>query len=290
MLKFPGDILKRGKFMKKSIRFLAFALSLILALGCFSIAVFAGDVKNYLVLGDSIGYGSGLRNPGEASYGRIVADTNGYNYKNDAVPGHTTKNMLKKIAQLDVVSDIEWADIISISIGGNNFLQGNIPKLVFDLGVLNKTSSVEKVLEGFKADFNRIISTIKSYNDDVLVVVQTLYNPMPGAVHSTFQKGVEMLNATYIECLEENPGSFVVADVASAFPVNPELVAFDFIHPSAEGNKVIARVILKTLKDAGLESADEIVVNFEGKDTGTKVIRAFFLAACKFANLLHGVK
>lgn len=277
--------------MKKIARPLAIVLSLILAFGCFSVSVFAADdVKNFLVLGDSIGHGSGLKNPDEACYGKIVADTNGYNYKNDAVPGHTTKNMLKKIAEPDVVSDIEEADIINISIGGNNFLHSNVPKLVFELGVLGKNTSIEKILESFKADFNLIISTIKSYNDDVLIVVQTLYNPMPGAVHATFQKGVEMLNETYAECLEENPGSFVIADVASAFPADPELVAFDFIHPSAEGNKVIARVILKTLKDAGLESADEIVVNAEGKDTGTKMIRAFFLAACKFANFLHGVK
>ena len=35
------------------------------------------DELNYLVIGDSIAEGFGLKNPEEACYGRIVADTNG---------------------------------------------------------------------------------------------------------------------------------------------------------------------------------------------------------------------
>ena len=41
----------------------------------------------YLVLGDSIAYGSGISNSREACYGKIVADTNGYDYANHSVPG-----------------------------------------------------------------------------------------------------------------------------------------------------------------------------------------------------------
>ncbi len=276
--------------MKKSTRIVSVLLAVIMLFGSLSVAVFATDEVNYLVLGDSIGYGSGLKNPQEACYGKIVADSNGYNYKNDAVPGHTTKNMLKRIAEPDVKNDIENADIISISIGGNNFLHSNIISLIFQVGILDKYTKIEEIVENFKNDFNEIISTIKSYNDDVLIVVQTLYNPMPGAIHEPFEKGLACLNAAYRDCLAENPGSYIIADVAAAFTADPELVAFDFIHPSAEGNKVIAQVILDTLRGAGLDSAETIVITAEGKDTGTKAIRKMYIFVCKFVNLLFNVK
>ena len=276
--------------MKTTKKFLSVILALSMLLSILPIGAFALDVKNYLVLGDSIGHGSGLKNPEEASFGKIVADSNGYNYKNDAVPGHTTKNMLQKIGEPEVKTDIEEADIISISIGGNNFLHSNIAKLVFRVGVLNKYTEIEKIVENFKVDFRKIISTIKEYNSDVLIVVQTLYNPVPGAIRKTFQNGVDRLNAAYFDCLEENPESYVIADVAAAFSADPKLIACDFIHPSAEGNRVIAQVILDTLRNAGLESAETIVVIAEGKDKGSKMMRKFFLAACKFANILWNIK
>ncbi len=276
--------------MKKCSRFTSIVLAVVLILGCFSVVAFAEDGRlTYLVLGDSIGHGSGLRNPDEACYGRIVADSNGYNYINDAVPGHETGDMLREISKPDVIADIESADIISISIGGNNFLHGNLPKTFLELGVFNKTDSVQKIIDNFKADFNVIIATIKSYNETALIIVQTLYNPMPGAVHETFQRGVEYLNAAYRDCLDTNPGSFVIADVAAAFPSDPNLVAVDLIHPSAQGNKVIAQVILDTLRDSGYESAETIVVNAQGKNTGGVVLRTVFLAFCNVVNLIHKI-
>lgn len=277
--------------MKKTNRIFSFLMAVIMLFGVVSVGVFALDEqKCFLVLGDSIGYGSGLKNPGEASYGRIVADSNGYSYKNDAVPGHTTKNMLKRIAEPEVKEDIAEADIIAISIGGNNFLHSNMAKLIFEVGVLNKYTEIEKIIESFKLDFKEILSTIREYNSGVFIIVQTLYNPMPGAIHEPFEKGLAYLNSAYRECLDEDGGNHAIADVAAAFTADPELIAFDFIHPSAKGNKLIAQVILDTLKNAGFESADTIVVLTEGKDTGTKVIRKFFLAACKFANILWKVK
>lgn len=259
--------------MKKSKRIISVLLAVVMIFSSVAVFAFAEDEVNYLVLGDSIGFGSGLKNPQEACYGKIVADSNGYNYKNDAVPGHTTKNMLQRISEPEVKEDIEEADIISISIGGNNFLHSNIAKLLVEVGVLNKYDTIEEIIADFKVDFNQIIATLKEYNDDVLIVVQTLYNPMPGMIREPFQNGVNYLNEAYKDCLAENPGSYIIADVAAAFTADPNLIAFDFIHPSAEGNKVIAQVILDTLRNHGVESAETIVVTAQGKDTGTKMLR-----------------
>lgn len=96
--------------------------------------------------------------------------------------------MFQKISEPGVKADIEEADIISISIGGNNFLLDNIPKLVLEVSLFKRYDTVNKILDNFKADFRVIIKTIKSYNPDVLIVVQTLYNPMPGALHDCIRR------------------------------------------------------------------------------------------------------
>lgn len=61
--------------MKKIVSILICISMLISVVG---ISAFAAEDKPfYLVLGDSIAYGSGLGNPREACYGQVVADTNG---------------------------------------------------------------------------------------------------------------------------------------------------------------------------------------------------------------------
>ena len=62
-------------------------------LSILSIVVFAFDVKNHLVLGDSIGHGSGLKNPEEASFGKIVADSNGMNSKTKRKTGLRSRRL-----------------------------------------------------------------------------------------------------------------------------------------------------------------------------------------------------
>ena len=114
--------------MKKIISVL---LSIIMIFSCLSISTFAADKYRYVVLGDSIAYGSGLLNASEACYGKAVANTCGFDYANHSVPGATTHGLIYKLNDSAVRSDIARADIISISIGGNDFLD-EIGTLMYD--------------------------------------------------------------------------------------------------------------------------------------------------------------
>lgn len=81
-------------------KFIAIVLSLVMCMSIFVISASAIEEKPfYLVLGDSIAYGSGLGNAVDACYGKIVSDTNGYEYSNRAVPGHTTTNLIDRLSQ-----------------------------------------------------------------------------------------------------------------------------------------------------------------------------------------------
>ena len=78
---------------------------------------------NFLVLGDSIAEGFGVENKEDAAYGKIVADTNGYNYRNLAQVANDTQDLIRKIKTVDEFREsIAWADVINICIGSNNYL------------------------------------------------------------------------------------------------------------------------------------------------------------------------
>ena len=147
-------------------KFLSITALILVAAMLFSVLVpvtvsAAESSMNYLVLGDSIGVGAGVVNPGEASFGRIVADTNGYNYKNHAVSGYNSGAMLAHIKLPHVRNSIKEADIISVSIGGNDFLTSNMVQLGFEAAVLDKFSTFDKITEKFYENYCKIIAEIK---------------------------------------------------------------------------------------------------------------------------------
>lgn len=229
-------------------------------------AAAAEDAPFYLVLGDSIGYGSGLSNPKEAAYGKIVADTNGYGYANDAIPGYTTQALLRLMQTDDVKADIEKADIISISIGGNNFLLGNMMQLMADLLIKGDDAGFAAIGESYYPDLCAIIGTIRSLNPDAVILMQTLYNPQTGYMGEVYDCGVQWINDSVRRYAEEHPGEIEIVDVAARLTDSDADFAADRIHPSAAGNEKIAVAILEKLAELGLGDATDPVIKTPGKD------------------------
>lgn len=250
-------------------RLIALVLCLLLAV-CLPVfgAAAEEDAPFYLVLGDSIGYGSGLSNPKEAVYGKIVADTNGYDYANDAIPGYTTTALLQLMQTEDVKADIEKADIISISIGGNNYLLGNMMKLMADVLVKGDDSGFAAIGEDYYADLCEIIGAIREWNPDAVILMQTLYNPQTGYTGEVYDHGTKWINDSVNRYAEEHPGEIEIVDVAARLTDHPADFAADRIHPSAAGNEKIAAAILEKLAELGLGDATEPVVNVPGRDAG----------------------
>ena len=61
---------------------------------------------NFLVLGDSIAEGFGVENKEDAAYGKIVADTSGYNYRNLAQVANDSQDLIRKIETVDEFREI----------------------------------------------------------------------------------------------------------------------------------------------------------------------------------------
>lgn len=242
------------------------AVLLCLLLVGFSVTAYAQEEEplNYVVLGDSISRGSGVTNHDQACFGRIIADTNGYHYANYGIDGLESSGLLRVLQRKDVMNDVAKADIISISIGGNNYLN-SLLTLVLGGALINREAAYDSVLKSFYQDFCQIIATIRALNPDTVIIVQTLYNPSVGLLRSVAATAIGKLNECFYRYDSENPGMITIADVATALDGHAR--CFELIHPTAQGNVEIAQVLLRVLYDLGLGETTEPVINERGRNS-----------------------
>ena len=254
--------------MKTTRRCLAVLLALVFALSCTAVAASAvGEGLHYVVLGDSIAAGSGLRNPGEACYGRIVANTNGYTYQNFGLNGQRTGGLLSQLDRGDVADAVRRANIISISIGGNDFFTNNSPGLFFEV-TFGYYGRINSIASDMRRNFAGIIEKIKGYNPNAVILMQTLYNPTIYPFRFGVEEAVKRVNSMIYDYLNDHPGAYHIVDVKSAIGADPTYICIDTIHPNAKGNERIAKVILQKLYDLGLGSRTDPVIRVKGVSTG----------------------
>lgn len=187
--------------MKKLISLFS-ALSIGVSALCITDVNAAESKGKLVVLGDSISSGYGL-NDGEYNYGEILGEYLDYDVENYAVPGLTTQGLVDKIAETNVKQAISDADLIVVSIGGNDFIStardkfsekfGEIDDLtdfnylfsllsqdtVSSLAILGSLYSTEfpQACDTAINNITEINNTISSLNPDADVVFQNVYDP-----------------------------------------------------------------------------------------------------------------
>lgn len=248
--------------MKKTVSLM---LAFLLALSVCVCAFAADKPLNYVAIGDSIAFGAGVYNSTEACYAKMVADTNGYNYKNDSVSGFKSAQLLEFLkTNEEAIEDISNADILTLSIGGNDFIQEKLPILIVKALAFDDYSMFDEITEVFSGNFEKIIARIKEINPDCTILVQNIYNPRYDYARKVYAYGLGLVNDVFAGYLEENPGAYELIDVCSAFDERQDLIANDSVHPSADGNAVIASLILARLSELGLGTGTEPVIKVPG--------------------------
>lgn len=217
---------------------------------------------NFVVIGDSIAEGFGVANEDDAAYGRIVADTNGYNYVNYAAVANDTKDLLYKLEnRSDIIKSIEEADIINLCIGSNNYLANDDVVLITAgaiFGVNDK--QLDEIAEDMFKDYLVIYDTIRELNPDAVLIIDNIYCAWRGLGHIPFIKAVNRINAN-INKLCEGHDDIIIFDTNSVITHNTELIADDCVHPNAKGNVELARHFLQLLKENGLgENTDPVIL------------------------------
>ena len=175
--------------------------------------VAASDKTQIVYLGDSIAEGilgaSPLPLRHEYAYGNVIGRRNDYSYANHSVSGHLTDDMLELISNevgydgaRMLVSNIATADIVHISIIGNDILQdredveleGNpygdyvsMHQVVCDAMIRNNYEGLNLALYGTTdesgtggsyANLVQIVERLIELNPDAVIIFQKVYNPI----------------------------------------------------------------------------------------------------------------
>jgi len=181
----------------------------------------ANDSKTVVVLGDSLAAGYGL-DPNEAYPALLQKKIKeaGWNFivVNAGVSGDTTAGGLRRV---------EWLlkrrlDVVLLELGGNDGLRGI-------------------TVESMKANLQAIIDRVKQkYPQAEIVLAGMKMPPNMGAY-------AEQFNKVFPQLAKENHTA-LVPFLLEGVGGKPDLNLPDMIHPTAEGHKVVADNIWKTLR------------------------------------------
>lgn len=249
-------------------KIIAIILAVALCIGFVSVSASAKERLNYLLLGDSIAEGFGVKNPDEASYGKIIADTNGYNYKNDAIMGRNSVGLLNHLTNdEEYINDVKWADIISVSIGGNDFLLDHAALLIIEGIIFNDYSKFDKIGETFYENFSKSMERIRELNPNAKVIVQLLYTSWTfDFARKPYNQASKRINDAIIKYAEEKSQNIYVVDTSRIFDGRRDCISTDTIHPNAQGNIELAKAVQAKLGEIGMASTTELVLLTPGID------------------------
>ncbi len=186
--------------MKRSITFIV-AICLIATFIPMSVGAETG--KSYVSLGDSITAGYGLESVNDAFPTLLAAELgNDYTLSNKAVSGDTTTDLLAHLKKADYKQAVAAADVVTVTIGGNDLLAFLYKFLSEKLGMnlAQVTAALESgdytvvvkaanaIVDGsfapsaedqaaIAANHTEIVKQIKELNPDVTLVIATQYNP-----------------------------------------------------------------------------------------------------------------
>lgn len=232
-------------------RIIGLLCMLLLCCGMVPASASAAGTGSYVALGDSISAGYGL-SEGELSFPERLAQSTRYALADfSSSDGVTSQALLETLSQPEVADAVKNADVITITVGGNDLMNALYEYLAeasgtmtadeireglengsFDMftlmGLMQQldgfpiSSQASAALTALGANLSRALAQIKGMNPDAACIVANQYNPyghinspFAADIVSTFEVGVQALNTT-LEGVAQAQGATVV-DVHGAF-------------------------------------------------------------------------
>ena len=242
-------------------------------------AITTDGTHSLLILGDSIAahYGVDEKDSYETKLTqKLSAGGEKWVSINWGVAGDTTGDLVTLLTQKaddpKARQILAEADLIAISIGGNNILKffrdagyegfpdATVPNLVKILREFERQA--EPLRTEFLADLEVIMNLIRKVNPDATVLIQNIHNVArdvegdfsivkPGATAASL---IEPIFKPIRSVLDENAErlGYTVADTYTAFgeSTEPRLLRREMLHPNEKGHTLIADVLYETYRKA----------------------------------------
>jgi lysophospholipase L1-like esterase len=204
-----------------------------------------GEGYSVITLGDSLARGTGdEENLGFA--GRTVTKLEDLldvpvNHNNYAVDGLRTSEMLELLNDQDFAEELVQAQLIMISIGGNDV------RSIQGLPAGEREEAYREIEEGYREDLDEIILGIREENPQALVVFLGLYNlDYTGQTPEETELLLRWNAVTYQKI--EGEGNFVWIPVYDLFQFQlGEMLSQDQLHPNGLGYEKIAERIIEVI-------------------------------------------
>lgn len=230
---------------------------LLLCCGMVPASASAAGTGSYVALGDSISAGYGLEG-GELSFPEMLERDTGYVLTDfSSNDGVTSEDLLETLNKAEVIAAVQGADVITITVGGNDLMNalyeyladapgvsmsaedireglengtigtGTLMKLMMELGDFPASSQASAALTTLGANLSSALAQIKVMNPDVTCIIANQYNPYwhikeaaAIGIVLTFETGVLDLNTTLAEVAQTQ--GVTAVDVYGAFHVSAD--------------------------------------------------------------------
>ncbi|PKR85833.1 SGNH/GDSL hydrolase family protein [Heyndrickxia camelliae] len=209
-----------------------------------------------VAVGDSLteGVGDSTKRGGYIPYLKDIMETKKeigkFTYDNFGVRGNRTDQLLKKLKEPKVKSDIKNSDIVMITIGGNDVM-----KVFRDNFTELKIAKFQSAIKGYQLRLNEILKTIREYKPNVGIVLIGIYNPF-----SKWFSDIKELDQIVENWNEASKKTIMQYDNTQFVPVsdifenqNEDLFYSDDFHPNDKGYKLIAERVGKILAENKLD-------------------------------------
>ncbi|WP_284037292.1 GDSL-type esterase/lipase family protein [Neobacillus sp. 114] len=239
--------------------------AIILAFSTFisSFAFAESNVKpNLVALGDSITYGwnlddtNGNTTPSSKAFPYLIGNGNYVVGKNISGGGWTSARLLTEISKPENILAIKNADVITLDIGSNDFLQdariqailNNPAQLGDPANQAILTGAVNDISTKLAQNLITIITSIRTVNTSSPVILYNIYNPFPKTNPALYGIGEQLLtgvsgvNTLVYQQVAGGTNSFL-ADAYSAFKtLQTDPIIPGDIHPTVVGQQVLAGI------------------------------------------------
>ena len=210
-------------------------------------------------LGDSLTKGVGDELKREGYVGRLQQHFLQYKgiedvlLTNTAKRGRRSDQLLKMLKDGEIDYQIRRADIITLTIGGNDIMKV-VKKDLFNLQV----KAFEKELKKFEQNYDQILREIREVNSSAPIVVIGLYNPI--TIVTEEESEFDFILNNWNESIQETANADSNAcyvPIDHLFVTNANLVYHtDFFHPNSKGYQLVIEEIVSTMQECGLIDED----------------------------------
>lgn len=211
-------------------------------------------------LGDSLTEGIGDELKRSGYFGRVTTAMEDWvgvrevEAVNLAKKGRRSDQLLKQLEEPEVQAELQKADIILFTIGGNDIMK-IVKRDLFKL----KVQPFYDELKQFEKRLDEVFGVIRGLNGDAIIIVGGLYNPF--SIVAAEPMELEEIMTDWNETIEVRTvldGKACFVPVNDLFYSNENMVYHtDFFHPNAKGYVQMADRYIESIDNCNLEKLSD---------------------------------